>query len=107
MEDKKSSAVEITLSFLLGTATGFILGVLFAPAEGKETRKKIREQAERTGEIAREKYDKFSKEAEKGIQKAKSKSKDGIEAIKEFVDKKKKEISKKSEEMAEETKGEK
>ncbi|MBD3413168.1 MAG: hypothetical protein GF421_01900 [Candidatus Aminicenantes bacterium] len=104
MENKGSSAVEITLSFLLGTATGFILGVLFAPAEGKETRKKIREQAEMTGEKAREKYEQFSKDAEKGMQKAKVKSKEGIDAIKDFVDKKKKEIGKKTDEAEEEVK---
>jgi len=104
MENKGSSAVEITLSFLLGTATGFILGVLFAPAEGKETRRKIRDQAERTGEKAREKYEEFSKDAEKSFQKAKTKSKEGVDAIKDFVDKKKKEIGEKSEKMEEETK---
>jgi len=103
MENKSSSAVEITLSFLLGTATGFILGVLFAPAEGKETRRKIRDQAERTGEKAKERYEKLSKEAEKSLQKAKTKSKEGVEAIKDFIDKKKKEISKKPEEEKEET----
>ena len=104
MENKGSSAVEITLSFLLGTATGFILGVLFAPAEGKETRKKIKEQAGRTGDKARERYEQFSKEAEKSFQKAKSKSKEGIDAIKDFVDKKKKELGEKAEEVKEDKK---
>jgi len=98
MENKGSSAVEITLSFLLGTATGFILGVLFAPAEGKETRRKIRDQAERTGEKAKERYEQFSKDAEQSFQRAKTKSKEGVDAIKDFVDKKKKELGEKGEE---------
>jgi len=46
MASNGSSAFEVTLSFLLGTATGFILGVLFAPASGEETRKKIKEEAQ-------------------------------------------------------------
>jgi len=95
MSDKNSSAVEITLSFLLGTATGFILGVLFAPASGEETRKKIQERAIKTGEKAREGYDKIAKEAEKGIKVVREKTHESIEAIKEFVEKKKAEMSKK------------
>jgi gas vesicle protein len=92
MNDKGSTAVEVTLSFLLGTATGFILGVLFAPASGEETRKKIRNNAMATSERAKENYEKISKEAEKGIQRVKDRTNEGVGAIKEFVDKKKEEI---------------
>ncbi|MFW6137199.1 MAG: YtxH domain-containing protein [Candidatus Aminicenantaceae bacterium] len=94
MSDKNSGAVDITLSFLLGTATGFILGVLFAPASGEETRKKIKNNAMATGEIAKENYDKFSKEAEKSIHRVKEKTNEGVDAIKDFVDKKKEELKK-------------
>jgi gas vesicle protein len=95
MDNRGSSAVEVTLSFLLGTATGFILGVLFAPSSGEDTRKKIQEGAVKTGEKAKESYDKISKEAEKGIELVKEKTNEGVTAIKDFVDKKKEEISKK------------
>ena len=98
--DKGSSAVEVTLSFLLGAATGFILGVLFAPASGEDTRKKIQEGAAKTGEKAKESYDKISKEAEKGIQIVKEKTTEGVTAIKDFVEKKKDEISKKIPDLA-------
>jgi gas vesicle protein len=97
--DKGSSAVEVTLSFLLGTAAGFILGVLFAPASGEETRKKIQEGAVKTGEKAKESYEKIHKEAEKGIQLVKEKTTEGVTAIKDFVEKKKDEISKKIPDM--------
>ncbi len=95
MSDKPSSAIEVTLSFLLGTATGFILGILFAPASGEETRKKIQEKAVMTGEKAKEGYDKIAKEAEKGIKVVREKTTEGIDAIKEFVEKKKQELAKK------------
>ena len=95
MSDKGSSALEVTLSFLIGTATGFILGVLFAPASGAETRKKVQESAAKTGEKAKESYDRIAKEAEKGIKVVKEKTTEGIDAIKEFVDKKKKELARK------------
>ncbi len=66
--DRGASFFEITFSFLMGTAAGFILGVLFAPASGTETRKKIGETAVKTGEKAKEGYEKIAKEAEKGIE---------------------------------------
>jgi gas vesicle protein len=99
MSDKPSGALEVTLSFLLGTATGFILGILFAPASGEETRKKIQERAAQTGERAKEGYDKISKEAEKGIKVVREKTTEGIDAIKEFVEKKKQELARKPQEM--------
>ena len=98
MENKGSSAIEITLSFLLGTATGFILGVLFAPTSGEETRKKIQEQASKSGKKIKESYEHVSKEAEKGINIVKEKTSEGIGAIKDFVEKKKEELSQKKQE---------
>ena len=94
-DNKGSSALEVALSFLIGAASGFVLGILFAPASGKETRQKIKTQATKTGEKAKESYDKISKEAEKGIQVVKEKAQEGIEAIKEFLEKKKEEYAKK------------
>ncbi len=95
MANKDTSVIEITLSFLLGTATGFILGVLFAPASGEETRKKIQESAAKTGEKAKESYEKIAKEAEKGIKVVKEKASEGVDSIKEFIEQKKAEITKK------------
>ncbi|MFA9453929.1 MAG: YtxH domain-containing protein [Candidatus Aminicenantaceae bacterium] len=95
MENRGSSAIEVTLSFLLGTAAGFILGVLFAPASGEDTRKKIQEGATKSGEKAKDSYDRITKEAEKGIEMVKEKTTEGVSAIKDFVDKKKEEFSKK------------
>ncbi len=100
--NKGSSALEVTLSFLVGAAAGFIVGILFAPASGEETRKKIQEQAAKTGEKAKETYDKISEEAQKGIKVVKEKTTEGIESIKEFVEKKKAEMAKKAPEEGKE-----
>ncbi|MGB7296550.1 MAG: YtxH domain-containing protein [Candidatus Aminicenantales bacterium] len=94
-DNKGSSALEVAVSFLIGTAAGFVLGILFAPASGKETREKIKAEATKTGEKAKENYEKISKEAEKGIQVVKEKAQEGIEAIKDFLEKKKEEYAKK------------
>ncbi len=84
-ENKGSSAFEVTVSFIIGAAAGFVLGILFAPAAGKETRKKIGEEMAKTGEKAKE----LAKEAEKGIKVVKEKTQEGITAIRDYIDKKK------------------
>jgi len=99
MSDRDSGIVDITISFLLGTATGFILGILFAPASGEETRKKIHESAAKSGEKAKESYEKIARETEKGIKFVKEKTHEGIDSIKDFVEKKKQEISQKAAEI--------
>jgi gas vesicle protein len=92
-DNKCSSGLETAFSFLIGAAAGFVLGILFAPASGKETRNKIKVQAAKTGEKAKESYEKISREAEKGIQVVKDKAQEGIDAIKDFIEKKKEEIA--------------
>jgi gas vesicle protein len=86
------------LTFMAGAAAGFIAGVLFAPASGKETRKKIKEQAAKTGEVAKEGYEKIAKETEKGIRIVKEKTTEGVDAIRDFIEKKREEFKNKAEE---------
>ncbi len=91
--NKGSSPIGLAVSFLIGAATGFVLGLLFAPASGKETRQKIKQQTAKTSEVAREAYEKLSEEAEKGIKIVKEKTQEGIEAIRDFLEKKKEEYA--------------
>ncbi|MGB9893670.1 MAG: YtxH domain-containing protein, partial [Candidatus Saccharicenans sp.] len=100
-DNKGSSFFDSLITFLAGAATGFVLGILFAPASGKETRKKLKEQARKGQELAKEGYEKVSKEAEKGVKIAKEKAEEGIEAIKEFIEKKKGEYVRKEPEFPE------
>lgn len=83
------------LTFMAGAAAGFIAGVLFAPASGKETRKKIKDQAVKTGEAAKDGYEKIAQEAEKGLRVVKEKTTEGIDTIRDFIEKKKEEYMRK------------
>lgn len=100
-DNKGSSFVDYLLTFMAGAATGFILGILFAPASGKETRQKIKEQAKKGQQLAAEGYQRMAREAEKGVKIAKEKAEEGIEAIKEFIEKKKGEYVRKEPEFPE------
>jgi gas vesicle protein len=96
-DNKDNHFWDSLLTFMAGAAAGFVVGILFAPASGKETRKKIKDQAVKTGEAAKEGYEKIAKEAEKSVKVVKEKTTEGLEAIKDFIEKKKGEYLRKPE----------
>lgn len=68
---KKSNSGAVLAALLAGAATGVILGLLYAPEEGAETRKKIKDKANdlkdkavdeygRTSEVVKDKYSEVS-----------------------------------------------
>lgn len=61
MSNDKNSILEIALTFVIGAAAGCIVGILFAPAGGKKTRHKIQKEINKTGEKAKEIYEKIAK----------------------------------------------
>ena len=46
-DDRDSSASSVILAFLLGGLTGAAVALLYAPRSGKETRRMVRERADR------------------------------------------------------------
>jgi gas vesicle protein len=94
MSNEKGSAFEAMTSFIIGAAAGFVLGVLFAPASGKETRQKIQDEVEKTGDKAKDNFERISREAEKGIKIVREKTQESLDAVREFIDKKKDEYLK-------------
>jgi gas vesicle protein len=68
MSNDKNLVLEIALTFAIGAAAGYIVGILFAPAGGKKTRQNIQKEIHKAGEMVKDNYDKIAKEAEKGIE---------------------------------------
>ncbi|HOW88717.1 MAG TPA: YtxH domain-containing protein [Elusimicrobiales bacterium] len=56
---------DVLTAFVLGGIIGAALGILFAPAKGKETREKINDWLEDTKEKAKEKLDTLEEEIKK------------------------------------------
>ncbi len=52
-------ANKLLAGVLLGAAAGAVLGILFAPDKGKDTRKKIKEKGSELGDKMKDKFEKF------------------------------------------------
>jgi gas vesicle protein len=68
MSNDKSSILEIALTFVIGAAAGYVVGILFAPAGGKKTRHDIQKEINKAGEMVKDNYEKIAKETQKGIE---------------------------------------
>ena len=65
MENKGSGSS--ILSFILGGLIGASLGILFAPAAGKETREKLRVLLEQADDETRKLFEEFEEFKEKAV----------------------------------------
>lgn len=82
MADREGGAGLVMLSFIVGGIVGGILGVLFAPKAGRQTREdiaeaasEIKKEAEKFSKEARERVDGFIKESKEVIAKLSQKEK--------------------------------
>lgn len=71
---------KILLGVLAGAAVGATLGILFAPAKGSDTRKKIAKKSEDYKDAVKEKFNEFVDNVSEKYENAK-------EGISDFVDK--------------------
>jgi len=52
MSDNNNSAASVMMAFVLGAAAGAALALLYAPASGEETRRRIKDKARESKEKA-------------------------------------------------------
>ena len=65
------SKVNVVIGALAGVAVGALLGVLFAPEKGTETRKKIAKKSKDTKDSLKHKIDEFVENISEHFEKAK------------------------------------
>lgn len=80
-ENRGSSVPDIIFSFLIGGVVGAALGVLFAPASGRETREKIKDTAEKVKNGVIEGYDTVT-----------DRTREGFGRVKDFMEEKKERV---------------
>ena len=80
MENSNNSG-KVVASLLIGAAIGGILGILFAPDKGSETRKKIAGKADDLTDSLKETFNSFVKESKNQFETEKSKVKGFVENV--------------------------
>ena len=78
---KKSNSGAVLAALLAGAATGVILGLLYAPEEGKETRKKIKAKANDLKDQALDEYDKVSEKVKSEYGNLSDKAKENLDKV--------------------------
>lgn len=68
------SKVNVVIGALAGLAVGALLGVLFAPDKGSETRKKIGKKSKDVSDNLKQKFDEFVDNVSEHFEKAKKDS---------------------------------
>ncbi len=79
------SSGKVLLGVLAGAAAGALAGILFAPAKGSKTRKKIARNSEDYYDSLKEKFDELLDSATEKFEKAKEDVDDYTEKVKEDV----------------------
>jgi gas vesicle protein len=97
-EDKNENNVKsyfsgILTTLLIGLSAGFVLGILFAPKSGKETRKEIKDKSEELVKKSKDSLDEIAGKTKDYVDKSKSKLAELKSRGEDFVGKSKKTIS--------------
>jgi gas vesicle protein len=90
--DEGSSFLEVSFAFLLGSLVGATIALLYAPATGEQTRKRLREAGEGVSENLRDQYGRLSDKAEIEFSRVKDRVNDGVNQAKGYYDRQKSKV---------------
>ena len=74
--ENSNDSLKVIGALLVGAAVGGVLGILFAPAKGTVTRKKIAGKSEDITDAIKDKFDDFLEEVKEDIEMVKHKAND-------------------------------
>ncbi len=89
MARNESNFLEVSFAFLLGSLVGATIALLYAPASGDQTRRKIREKSGEVQENLRTQYGQLSDKAEIEMSRLKDRVNEKVDQAKEYYDKQK------------------
>jgi len=84
-----SNFVEVSFAFLLGSLVGATIALLYAPASGEQTRRRLREATDDMQENLRDQYGRLSDKAEIEMSRMKDRVNEGVNQAKGYYDKQK------------------
>ena len=84
-----SNFLEVSFAFLLGSLVGATIALLYAPASGEQTRRRLREASEDMQETLRDQYGRLSDKAEIEMSRMKDRVNEGVSQAKGYYDKQK------------------
>ncbi len=87
--NEKNYFLGILASLIIGLSAGFILGILFAPKPGSETRKEIKEKSEELMKKSKDGLDKFVGRTKEYVDKSKVKLAELKSRGEDFIEKNK------------------
>lgn len=92
MGRRDDNSLELTFAFLLGGVVGATIALLFAPASGEQTRRRIKEATDEVSTNVKEEYGRIRDKAEIEMSRLKNRASDGINQAKSYYDQKKSKI---------------
>jgi gas vesicle protein len=92
MGRRDDNSLELTFAFLLGGVVGATVALLFAPASGEQTRKRIREATDEVSSNVSEQYGRIRDKAEIQVSRLKDRASEGVNQAKSYYDQKKTKI---------------
>ena len=88
-KDDGAGILELSFAFVLGSLVGATIALLYAPASGDQTRKRIRETGDEVQENVRTQYGRVRDKAEIEFSRLKDRAHEGAREAKTFVEEKK------------------